>query len=89
MTTTATWDWEGTFDCPECGEEFHFQREDGFPDKWNLQLWHDHTSEGEPVWRAAAYKTWKGRRRPDAVKQLQEGVKEQRRNISTAGHPSI
>jgi hypothetical protein len=66
------WDWEGSYDCPECGEEFFFMREDGWEQMngWRLQVYHDHTEDPEGVWRAAAFKTWKGRRVPEIVKEV-------------------
>lgn len=64
------WDWEGRYDCPDCGEEFHFAREDGAPEGWVLQVYHDHTEEPSGVWRAAMYQSWKGRRKPEIVKQV-------------------
>lgn len=70
------WEWEGAYECPECGEEFFFAREDGFEDmrrdEWVLQVYHDHTEYPEGVWRAAAYKSWKGRRKPGIVKDVRQ-----------------
>lgn len=66
------WDWEGHYDCPECGERFYFMREDGWKELegWKLQVYHDHTEEPDGQWRAAAYKTWKGRRKPEIEKEV-------------------
>jgi len=75
MTSKAPeWEWEGEFECPECGEVFYFMREDGWEDMkgWVLQVYHDHTEYAEGVWRAAAYRTWPRRARPAITKAATE-----------------
>lgn len=76
-------DWEAEYDCPECGEVFYFMREDGWSEMqgWTLQVYHDHTEDPEGVWRAAAYRKWKGRRRPT----IEKDVKEQHSKAYKAG----
>lgn len=73
-----TWDWEGDYECPDCGDMFHFMKESGvFPEGAVLQVFHDHSEEyPEGVWTAAAYRTWKGRRRPSIQKDSEEQRKE-------------
>lgn len=93
------WEWEGETSCPECGETALFLREDGFQEisnvlagaNWVVQLFHRHDqSYPEGQWNVAVYRTYKGRQKPQIVKdakgQKSEAYKQRqaRRQIANA-----
>jgi hypothetical protein len=73
--------WHGTYECPECGEEFHFERDntvhvlDGY-----AQVAHVHEGDGPGVWKLSVHRHRKGQRYRADVKALQLLVAEQNRS---------
>ena len=75
------WEWEGKTECPDCGETARFFREEGWTEldaclkdaKWVVQLFHKHDS-GTPLgeWHVALYRSYKGRQKPQIVKDAKE-----------------
>jgi hypothetical protein len=87
------WEWEGKTECPECGETARFFREEGWEAltvllndaNWVVQLFHSHTGpvpEGE--WHVAVYKSFKGRQKPEIVKDAKGQHSEQFKKKQTA-----
>jgi hypothetical protein len=93
------WEWEGKTQCPECGETARFFREEGWTElsamlgdaNWVVQLFHSHNDVPEGEWHVAVYRTFKGRQKPQIVKdakgQHSEAYKarQTKRQIHNAG----
>jgi uncharacterized protein CbrC (UPF0167 family) len=75
------WGWEGVTECPDCGDEVDFFREEGWEDvaqvmesmNWVVQVYHNHGNPDWPEgrWQVALYQKYKGRQRPPIVKDAE------------------
>jgi hypothetical protein len=74
------WEWEGKTECPDCGESALFFREEGWQSlvasldgaNWVVQLLHSHADIPAGEWHVAVYKAFKGRQKPEIVKDAKE-----------------
>lgn len=79
MPSKVKWGWEGSHECPDCGEGFDFFREEGFEmenQQWKVQVFHKHSEEyPEGRWSVAVWNRLPRRQRPDVVKDAEEQKK--------------
>lgn len=80
------WEWEGKYECPDCGEGIDFFREEGYREvaailesnNWVAQVFHSHNNPDWPEgrWQIAFYQKYKGRQRPPITKAAEQQHKD-------------
>lgn len=88
------WGWQGVYECPDCGDQVDFYREEGYEEvasvlesnNWVAQVFHSHSNPDWPEgrWQVAFYQKYKGRQRPSIKKDQEEQHREAyKRKVST------